>query len=152
MFKYRAAATVRVADTQPTGRTKRALRALVADRDRDAPSDVVDEAAGTLSDVETATRFLASDGTARLARAVVRAVRDGDEETVRRGREMLAVLHSLQSALGAPERTDGATADRDQSTATVAASTELTAVRNAPRRSVSLCSRNGFTGRWQTRG
>lgn len=94
-------------DTPATGRTKRALRALAADRDstrdHERPRDVIREATDALSHVETATRFLAADGATRLARAVVRAVRADDDRTVRQGRETLAALRSLQSALDGPD-------------------------------------------------
>ena len=86
-------------DTLSTGQAKHALRALAADTDPPPAAQVVREATATLSDVEAAAGFLAADGTTRLSRAVVRAVREGDEPTVRRGRETLATLHALQSAL-----------------------------------------------------
>jgi hypothetical protein len=101
-----------VTGTTPTGATKRALRALVADgatshdppptaadavaRD---PSRTVDEATDALESVEAASRYLAGDGVDRLARAVVAAGRRGDRETVRRGRETLAALQALRAAL-----------------------------------------------------
>jgi hypothetical protein len=102
-----------VDDTPATGHTKRALRALAVDRDstcdHERPRDVVCAATDALSHVERATRFLAADGAARLAHAVVRAVREGDDETVREGREALAALRSLQSALAGGN--DGDSAD-----------------------------------------
>ena len=123
-------------DTPRTGRTKRALRALAVDpdatRDHERPSDVDRAASDTLSHVETATRFLATDGASRLAHAVVRAVRAGDDETVRQGRETLAALRSLQSALdGGTDggSVDGAVSDPDpdrqrESPSTAATTTE----------------------------
>jgi hypothetical protein len=90
--------------------TRRTLRAL-ADRRRrsDDPSAVVREATAALASVEAGARFLADGGEARLARALAGAVRDGaDEETVRRGREALAALRALETALDGDARTAAA--------------------------------------------
>jgi hypothetical protein len=89
-----------VADTTPTGATKRALRALAADDVlAHDPSRTVAAATDALESVETASRYLADDGLGRLARAVAAAGRRGDDETVSRGRETLAALQALRAAL-----------------------------------------------------
>lgn len=98
-----------MADTTELAATKRALRALVTDdvADGDRPEAVVDEAARATECVERAARFLAADGVDRLARAVAGAVRDGDDDTVRRGRESLAALRAFESALDGRVTDDG---------------------------------------------
>ncbi|WP_318566761.1 hypothetical protein [Salinigranum marinum] len=75
--------------------------------DSDRPETVVDEATRATECVESAARFLATDGVDRLARAVAGAVRDGDDDTVRRGRESLSALRAFESAL------DGRVTDDD---------------------------------------
>lgn len=95
-------------ETTPTGTTKRALRALASPTAVDrSPARVVDDAADAVESVEAAARFVDDGGVDRLARAVAGAVRDGDDATVRRGRETLAVLEAFRAAL------DGETAARD---------------------------------------
>lgn len=83
----------------PSTRARRALRALADGPPPKDPERVVDEAAATLDSVEAAARFLAEGGEARLTEAVVRAVRDGETESVRRGRHVLRRLRALDSAL-----------------------------------------------------
>jgi hypothetical protein len=94
-------------ETTPTGATKRALRALVADDPVDGstaegPERVVAEAVRATERVEHAVEFLAADGVERLARAVVTAARSGDEATVRRGRGALSTLRAFRAALDGP--------------------------------------------------
>lgn len=102
-----------MAETTDLAATKRALRALVDDdvADGDRPEPVVDEAIRATECVERAARFLAADGVDRLARAVAEAVRDGDDETVRRGRESLAALRAFESALDGRVTDDGVGSD-----------------------------------------
>ena len=83
----------------PPARTRRALRAFADGTPREDPERVVDEAAATLDSVESAARFLAEGGEARLTEAVVRAVRDDESESVRRGRHVLGTLRALDAAL-----------------------------------------------------
>ncbi|WP_192918598.1 hypothetical protein [Salinigranum salinum] len=94
--------------TTPTGATKRTLRALASGAPGDdPPARVVDDATDALESVETATRLVDAGGVGRLARAVAGAARDGDDATVRRGREALAGLCAFRAAL------DGDAATRD---------------------------------------
>lgn len=83
----------------PSTRTKRTLRAFADGTRREDPERIVEEAASTLDSVEAAARFLAEGGEARLAEAVVQAVRDGEPERVRRGRRVLGRLRALDAAL-----------------------------------------------------
>jgi len=86
-------------DTPTPTRTRHALRALADGPRRVDTERVVEEATATLESVETAARFLADGGEARLAAAVAQAVREGDRETVRRGRRALATLRAFSTAL-----------------------------------------------------
>jgi hypothetical protein len=160
-----------VVDANPTGSTRRALRTLAAptgvDADGDTPAATVDEATAALESVERATRFLATDGIHRLTHAVVESVRDGDAATVRRGREALATLRALQSALdggdrhrsahrrcrtaGQPDRREkagpsGGTRERVGPDGT----TRGTDQDGSGDGSLSPRSRNGFRPRWRT--
>jgi hypothetical protein len=80
-------------------RTRHALRALADGTRRADPERVVEEATTALESVETAARFLADGGEARLAAAVAQAVREDDCETVRQGRRALATLRAFSAAL-----------------------------------------------------
>ena len=105
-------------ETTPTGATKRALRALVADDPVDGstaegPERVVAEAVRATERVEHAVEFLAADGVERLARAVVTAARSGDEATIRRGREALSTLRAFRAALDGPTGPTDDAHDRD---------------------------------------
>ena len=88
-------------DRTATARTKRALASLVdADNDTtEAYADVINAATMSLDDVEAAASFLGADGSARVATAVVQAVRAGDDDAVERGRHALTTLRSFQAAL-----------------------------------------------------
>ncbi|AUV81098.1 hypothetical protein C2R22_05015 [Salinigranum rubrum] len=97
----------------PPARTKRTLRAFADGTRRKDPERVVEEAAATLDSVESATRFLAEGGEVRLTEAVVRAVRDGESESVRRGRHVLGRLRALDAALAGESVDDGSEGARD---------------------------------------
>jgi hypothetical protein len=161
-FKYRTAATTPVAETTPTATTKRAIRALASETAVDtSPVRVVDDAAAAVESVETATGFVDDGGVDRLARAVAAAVRDGDDATVRRGRETLAALRAFRAALdgevaarddrgtrarereadGGDTRGDGETRERRPTHRRAS---------NGTRGSLSPRSRNHFTGWWQS--
>jgi hypothetical protein len=157
-----------VDDQLSTGEAKHALRTLATDTGQPT-TPVVDEATAALADVEAAAQFLAADGTTRLSRAVAQAVRDDDETTVRRGRAALAALHAFRAALAGVDSREAACVDGRQAAGADARRTvaETDAARRSPdgaqstgspsggatpTASLSPHSRNGFTGRWQTRG
>ncbi len=124
--------------------------ALSALADGTAPDSVeyrtvVDAAADAATDVRDAARFVAGGGRGRLRLAVGTAERVGDADAAERGRRTLDALVRFRAAAAGADRDPAADAANREGTVRDAPSPSASAAD-----SVSLRSRNGFTGRRST--